>query len=150
MEQWSSVNMCSSSRSRRDDFPARVAIPARVALAAFVMSSEGRYIAAPPTLHLSSQIAYGSKEWKAAQRTLRQEAAAAEAALLAAEHSEATHSGAQKMNGKGSGDGNAKNGRGRDGSGGGSKGFAGRAATTVGGKLSKLNLSFKASTKKLF
>ncbi|CAM9387446.1 unnamed protein product, partial [Hapterophycus canaliculatus] len=95
------------------------------------------------------KVAYGSKEWKATQRTIREEAAAVDAAFLAAKNSGATKAGAHKNNGKSFGDGGAADERGREGGGGGAKGFAGRAATSVGEKLSKLNLSFKTS-KKLF
>ncbi|CAM9150534.1 unnamed protein product [Ectocarpus sp. 12 AP-2014] len=85
------------------------------------------------------QVAYGSKEWKTEQRTLRQKEAEA-AFLLAGGESNPAHSivtpnvGGVKADERGDVGG----------------GLARGAAAAIGGKLSKLNLSFRASAKKLF
>ncbi|CAM9873724.1 unnamed protein product [Ectocarpus sp. 6 AP-2014] len=85
------------------------------------------------------QVAYGSKEWKTEQRTLRQKEAEA-AFLLAGGEANAAHAivtphvGGDKADERGDVGG----------------GLARGAAAAIGGKLSKLNLSFRASAKKLF
>lgn len=85
------------------------------------------------------QVAYGSKEWKTEQRTLRQKEAEAAFLLAGGEANTAhaivtPHVGDVKADERGDVGG----------------GLARGAAAAIGGKLSKLNLSFRASAKKLF
>lgn len=85
------------------------------------------------------QVAHGSKEWKTEQRTLRQKEAEA-AFLLAGGDPNNAHAMVTPH------DGDVKGDERKDVGGGLTRG----AAAAIGGKLSKLNLSFRASAKKLF
>eukprot|EP00752_Nemacystus_decipiens_P008302 g7422.t1 len=99
------------------------------------------------------QVAYGSREWKTARRNqlLQEEAAAAAAAALSGEEAYPSLPLAHSSNNGGrQGDETGRDSGRDDGAnplakGGGS----GRGVSVVGARISKLNLSFKASKKKL-